>query len=85
MFFLYTESYDVDGNGMESVPRDLTESQRRLNTEFEFNGIDVIYETAESLRTTPRGLVDLMGSLSLSLFLWPYIQNFMASDLCITA
>ena len=65
--YRYTESYDVDGNGMESVPRDLTESHRRFNTEFEFNGIDVIYETAKSLRTTPRGLVDLMGSLSLSL------------------
>ena len=54
-------SYGVDGNGME------TESEGQLNTEYESNVIDAIYGMTESLRTTFRGLVDLMGSLSLSL------------------
>ena len=43
MFFLYTESYDVDGNGMESVSRDLIESQRRSGTDFESDVIDMAH------------------------------------------
>ena len=44
-----------------------TESEGQLNTEYESNVIDAIYGMTESLRTTFRGLVDMMGSLSLSL------------------